>query len=79
MKRFHLSAPNQEDCIRKLQSIRTSDGMFLVVLASDGKKNVTKLIRREPRHIWHAQTSHGERWAEWREMGGWVIAKEEPR
>jgi hypothetical protein len=79
MKYFHLTVPNQEDCVRKLQSIRTSDGMFLVVLASDKKKNITKLVRREPRHIWHAQTSHGERWAEWRDGVGWTIWKWEPR
>jgi len=79
MDRISISEPSETGAIRYLQSVKTSDGMYLVVLASDGHKNITKLRARLPRNIWRAVTSHGPRWAEYRDRIGWHVTKEEPK
>lgn len=79
MTRFHLSDPCEQDAVTHLQHVRTAGGMYLIVLASDGRKNIEKLRHREGRHIWRAQTSHGTRWAEFIDRVGWRVTKEEPK
>ena len=79
MAQIHLDGPCESDCIKHLQSMKTCDGMYLIVLASDGHKNISKLWSRLPRHIWRAVTSHGPRWAEYRQREGWRVTKEEPK
>lgn len=79
MKRFHMvEIPVESDAVAKLQHVRVDGGMYLVVLASGGAKNICN-VRRPGRHIWRAETSHGRRWAEWRAREGWTISKEEPK
>ena len=77
MTRFHMDAPNENDAVLRIQSVKTDTGR-LVISSKDGRKNVARCGGID-RHLWRAETSHGTRWAEWKHGIGWTVTREEPR
>ena len=75
MTKIHTDHAIASDAVKVLERT-TSGGQRLTILGSNGEKNIVS-VGKLGVFRWKAQTSHGVRFVEWTQAGGWKVSNEQ--